>query len=240
MSHFIVADRKTDYLLLPSLEDWLNQDHLARFIVEVIDQLDLSKLTRPYAGRGSKAHPPATLRAIRVYGYATGVFSSRRLERATDDSVAFRSLAAGSHPDHDSLATFRRRFLDELSDRFVQVLAMAQEMKLLKLGVSVKLPKPRTSIRSPFASDSLIPSRIALTASSTSLMLVSGWHRAIWAMSSERVMPTFYVVCRCRTTRDLLFDCPLRTRTVGDVAAGGEKLPTTRLGRAMALPFLIL
>ncbi len=134
MSHFIVTDRKTDYLLPPSLDDWLNQDHLARFIVEVVDQLDLSKLTRQYAGRGSKAHHPATLLAILVYGYATGIFSSRRLERATYDSVAFRYIAAGSHPDHDSLATFRRRFLDELSELFVQVLAMAKEMKLLKLG----------------------------------------------------------------------------------------------------------
>ncbi len=134
MPHFIVADRKTDYLLPPSVEDWLNEDHLARFVVEVIDQLDLSNLTRQYAGRGSKAYHPATLLAILVYGYATGVFSSRRLEIATYDSVAFRYIAAGSHPDHDTLATFRRRFLDELADLFVQVLEMAQEMKLLKLG----------------------------------------------------------------------------------------------------------
>jgi transposase len=134
MSNFIVADRKTDYLLPPSLEDWLNEDHLARFVVEVIDQLDLSKLTRQYAGRGSKAHHPATLLAILVYGYATGVFSSRKLERATYDSVALRYIGAGSHPDHDTLASFRRRFLDELSELFVQVLEMAQEMKLLKLG----------------------------------------------------------------------------------------------------------
>jgi len=134
VSHFIVADRKTDYLLPPSLDDWLNEDHLARFVVEVVDQLDLSNLTRQYAGRGSKAHHPATLLAILVYGYATGVFSSRRLERATYDSVAFRYLAAGSHPDHDTLATFRRRFLGELEDLFAQVLEMAQEMKLLKLG----------------------------------------------------------------------------------------------------------
>ena len=134
MSHFIVTDRKTDYLLPPSLDDWLNEDHLARFVVEVVDQLDLSNLTRQYAGRGSKAHHPATLLAILVYGYATGVFSSRRLERATYDSVAFRYLAAGSHPDHDTLATFRRRFLGELEDLFAQVLEMAQEMKLLKLG----------------------------------------------------------------------------------------------------------
>ena len=134
MPPFIVTDRKTDYLLPPSLDDWLNQDHLARFIVEVVDQLDLSNLIRQYAGRGSKAYHPATLLAILVYGYATGIFSSRKLERATYDSVAFRFIAAGSHPDHDTLATFRSRFLNELSDLFVQILEMAQEMKLLKLG----------------------------------------------------------------------------------------------------------
>ena len=134
MSHFVLADRKTDYLLPPSLEDWLTQDHLARFVVEVIDQLDLSRLTRQYAGRGSKAYHPATLLAILVYGYSTGVFSSRKLQRATYDSVAFRYIAAGSHPDHDTLASFRRRFIDELAGLFVQVLEMATEMKLLKLG----------------------------------------------------------------------------------------------------------
>jgi transposase len=134
MSNFIVTDRKTVYLLPPSVSDWLGEDHLARFVVEVIDQLDLSNLTRQYAGRGSKAHHPATLLAILVYGYATGVFSSRRLERATYDSVAFRYIAANSHPDHDTLATFRRRFLDELASLFVQVLEYAQELKLLKLG----------------------------------------------------------------------------------------------------------
>ena len=134
MSNFIIADRKTDYLLPPSLEDWLNEGHLGRFVVEVIEQLDLSKLMRQYAGRGSKAHHPATLLAILVYGYATGVFSSRKLERATYDSVAFRYIAAGSHPDHDTLATFRRRFINELEGLFVQVLELAQEMKLLKLG----------------------------------------------------------------------------------------------------------
>ena len=111
-----------------------DEDHLARFVVEVIDQLDLSNLTRKYAGRGAKAHHPATLLAILVYGYATGVFSSRKLETATYDSVAFRYIAANTHPDHDTLATFRRRFLDELAALFVQVLEMAQEMKLLKLG----------------------------------------------------------------------------------------------------------
>jgi transposase len=123
MSRFITADRKTAYLLPPSVDDWLNADHLARFIVEVIEQLDLSQLVRQYAGRGSRAHHPAMLLAILVYGSATGVFSSRKLERATYDSVAFRFryIAAGSHPDHDALARFRRRFRGELENLFVQV-----------------------------------------------------------------------------------------------------------------------
>ena len=133
-SNFIPVDRETDYLLPPSVDNWLTQDHLARFVVEVIDGLDLSKLTRQYAGRGSKAHHPATLLAILVYGYCTGIFSSRKLEMATFDSVAFRFIAAGTHPDHDTLATFRRRFINELSGLFVQVLEMATEMRLLKLG----------------------------------------------------------------------------------------------------------
>ena len=134
MSRFILTDRKTAYLLPPSVDDWLAQDHLARFVVEVVDGLDLSNLTRQYAGRGSKAHHPATLLSLLVYGYATGVFSSRKIERATYDSVAFRYIAAGTHPDHDTLAVFRRRFLDELADLFVQVLEMAREMQAAAHG----------------------------------------------------------------------------------------------------------
>ena len=134
MADFVTVDRKTAYLLPPSLDDWLNQDHLARFIVEVIDGLDLTALTSQYAGRGTKAHHPATLLAILVYGYATGVFSSRKLERATYDSVAFRYIAGNSHPDHTTIASFRERFLQELQALFIQVLELAKEMKLLKLG----------------------------------------------------------------------------------------------------------
>ena len=134
MAGFVVVDRKTAYLMPPSVEDWLSDDHLARFIVEVIDGLDLTELTRQYTGRGSKAHHPATLLAILVYGYATGIFSSRKLERATYDSVAFRYIAKGSHPDHDTIATFRRRFLEQLKGLFLQVLELAKEMILLKVG----------------------------------------------------------------------------------------------------------
>lgn len=134
MSRFVTADRDTPYLFPPSVTDWLPEDHLARFVVEVVDQLDLSELTRQYAGRGSKAHHPAVLLSLLIYGYATGVFSSRKIERATYDSIAFRYLAANTHPDHDIIATFRRRFLPQLEALFVQVLLLAREMKLVKLG----------------------------------------------------------------------------------------------------------
>ncbi|MFN2410756.1 MAG: transposase, partial [Halomonas sp.] len=134
MSNFRSVDRHTAYLLPPSVDEWLPQDHLARFIVEVVDGLDLRTMVSAYRGRGSAAYHPSLLLALLIYGYATGVFSSRKIERATYDSVAFRFIAAGSHPDHDTLATFRRRFIDELAGLFVQVLDVAQEMKLLKLG----------------------------------------------------------------------------------------------------------
>jgi len=134
MSRFVPVDRETAYLLPPSVDEWLPRDHLARFVVEVIERLDLNDLVKQYAGRGSAAHHPAVLLGLLVYGYANGVHSSRKIERATYDSVAFRYVAANTHPDHDTLATFRRRFLKEVEALFVQVLMLAREMKLLKLG----------------------------------------------------------------------------------------------------------
>jgi transposase len=134
MSRFIPVNRQQQYLLPPSVDEWLPDNHLARFIVEVIDQLDLSRLVGRYRGRGSAAYHPSVLLALLVYGYATGVFSSRKIERATYDSVAFRFLSAETHPDHDTLANFRKTFLVELEDLFVQVLSLAQTMKLVKLG----------------------------------------------------------------------------------------------------------
>jgi transposase len=127
-------DRQTGYLLPPSVEDWLPEDHLARFVVEVIAQLDLSELGRAYAGRGKAAYHPEVLLGLLVYGYAAGVFSSRKIERATYDSVALRYIAANTHPDHDTLATFRKRFASQIEKLFVQVLLVAKEMKRVKLG----------------------------------------------------------------------------------------------------------
>jgi transposase len=128
MSIFRAIDRDTGFLLPPSVDEWLPEKHLARFVVEVIDGLDLRNMCRSYRGTGSACYHPALLLGILVYGYATGVFSSRRLERATYDSVAFRFIASNDHPDHDTIATFRRRFLKDIEALFVQVLLLAREM----------------------------------------------------------------------------------------------------------------
>jgi transposase len=134
MSNFRTIDRQTGYLLPPSVDEWLPEKHLARFVVEVIDGLDLRAMSGEYRGSGSAPYHPRMLLGLLVYGYATGVFSSRKLERATYDSVAFRFIAANDHPDHDTLATFRRRFLKPIEELFVQVLLLAREMGVLKMG----------------------------------------------------------------------------------------------------------
>ena len=134
MSNFREFDRETRFLLPPSLDEWLPEQHLARFVVEVIDGLDLSAMVKSYRGTGSAGYHPVLLLGLLVYGYATGVFSSRKLERATYDLVAFRFIAVNQHPDHDTIATFRRRFLKDIEALFVRVLELAREMGLLKLG----------------------------------------------------------------------------------------------------------
>jgi transposase len=134
MSNFRTIDRQSGFLLPPSVDEWLPEKHLARFVVEVIDGLDLRAMSGVYRGSGSASYHPRMLLGILVYGYATGVFSSRKLERATYDSVAFRFVAANDHPDHDTIASFRRRFLGDIEKLFVQVLLLAREMGVLKLG----------------------------------------------------------------------------------------------------------
>lgn len=134
MANFRPVDRATPFLLPPSVEDWLPKDHLARFVVDIVDQLDLSALTRQYRGTGSAAYHPTLMLGLLIYGYCTGVYSSRRIEAATHESIAFRYIAVNEQPDHDSLCAFRQRFLKEIEVLFVQVLCIARQMKLLKLG----------------------------------------------------------------------------------------------------------
>jgi len=131
---FIPVDRDTPYIFPPSVQDYLPDDHLARFVVDIVDQLDLNHLSAAYSGRGSKPFHPAMLVALLFYGYSTGVFSSRKLEKATYDSIAFRYICANTNPDHDTIASFRKRFLKELGALFVEILVVGEAMGLVKLG----------------------------------------------------------------------------------------------------------
>lgn len=117
-----------------TIRECLSADHLARFIVAVIVLLDLSAIYAAYALVGGKAYAPEMLLGLLFYGYATGVFSSRKIEKATYESIPFRFIAGGWHPDHDTIANFRKTFLAEITDLFAQVLVIAHEMGLLKLG----------------------------------------------------------------------------------------------------------
>ncbi len=131
---FQVVDRNIRHDLPEFVEDLLPEDHLARFIVEIVDKLDLGPLRAAYAGRGSKPYDPGMLLSLIFYGYVTGVRSSRKIETATYDSIAFRYIAANSHPDHDTIASFRLRFFDQIRECFVGILEVAQEMGFRKIG----------------------------------------------------------------------------------------------------------
>jgi transposase len=126
------------YLLLPpDLREWLPEGHLALFVSDVVDELDLSQILDEYEkgdGRGYPPYHPVMMVKLLVYGYSTGVFSSRKIERATVVDVAFRVLSANQHPDHDSIATFRKRHLQALAGLFVQVLRLCEKAGLIMLG----------------------------------------------------------------------------------------------------------
>jgi transposase len=131
---FKTADYDATLDVTVRLGDCLPPDHLARFVVDTIAQLDLATIYARYAARGGQPYAPEILLGLLFYGYATGVFSTRKIERATAETVPFRFIAGNFHPDHDTLATFRKTFLPELKDLFVQVLLVAQLTGVLKLG----------------------------------------------------------------------------------------------------------
>jgi len=131
---FKTVDYEAALDLTVRLGDCLPPDHLARFVVNSVALLDLSALYARYGSRGGEPYAPEVLLALILYGYATGTFSSRKMERATYESVPFRFIAGNRHPDHDTIAAFRATFLPDLKDLFVQVLLLAQEAGVLTLG----------------------------------------------------------------------------------------------------------
>lgn len=130
-------DLEQPILLSPNVRDWLPEDHLAFFISDLVDSLDLKDIYRVYLdkdGRGAPPYEPRMLVKLLLYAYCVGVFSSRQIERATYENLAFRALSADQHPDHDSLAAFRKRHLHALAGLFLQVLQLAQRAGLVKMG----------------------------------------------------------------------------------------------------------
>ena len=133
-TRFVPVDRDTPLLLPPNLRDWVPADHLVHFIVDAVEALDLRRVRVNTRGTGSEQYPPHLLLGWLVYSYATGIFGSRRIEQSTYDSVPVRLLTADTHPDHDTLCTFRRENKDLLTESFVKVLQLAQQLKVLKVG----------------------------------------------------------------------------------------------------------
>ena len=131
---FRTADYEKTLNLQVSLRDVLLPDHLARFIVDVIAQLELNEIYNQYSDQGAPPYAPEVLLGLLFYGYATGVFSSRKIEKATHEVIPFRFIAGDMHPDHDTIAHFRKQFLAELKELFIQILLIAQEMGHLQLG----------------------------------------------------------------------------------------------------------
>ena len=135
MGHrFKNTDRNTPLLLPPDLRDWVAEDDLVHFVIQAVERLPLSTFAVNDKGCGDEQYPPHTMLALLIYCYANGIFSSRRIERATYRDVAVRYLTADTHPDHDTICVFRRNNFEAIATSFVDVLELARELKLLQLG----------------------------------------------------------------------------------------------------------
>ena len=135
MSKFIDCERNQAFLLPPDLRDWIPEDDLAHFVIEAVERVEMSAFKVNHRGTGSVQYHPRMMLALLIYCYANGIFSSRRIERATHRDIGVRFVAANVHPDHDTIATFRRDNLAAFGESFLQVLLLAKELKLVKVGL---------------------------------------------------------------------------------------------------------
>ena len=133
-ARFVNIDHDTPLLLPPDLRDWVPADHLVHFIMDAVGLLDLSAARVNPSGSGSEQYPPSLMLGLLIYSYATGTFSSRKIERNTHEQVAVRLLCADHHPDHDSLCVFRRENRALLASSFHQVLESAARIRVLRVG----------------------------------------------------------------------------------------------------------
>jgi transposase len=133
-TRFVPIDRETPLLLPPDLRDWVPAGHLVHFVLDAVAALDLRCVKVNERGTGSEQYPPPMMLALLIYSYASGTFSSRRIEQSTYDSVPVRLLTADTHPDHNTICTFRRENQALLSESFVKVLQLAQQVQVLQFG----------------------------------------------------------------------------------------------------------
>jgi transposase len=135
--NFITADREQVLLITPALVDWLADEHFVWTVLGAVEQMDLAAFYGAYRanGQGRAAYDPRMLLSLLLYAYATGVSSSRQIERCCEVDVAFKLITAMRVPDHSTIAEFRRRHQDAIADVFVQVLALCAEAGLVKAGV---------------------------------------------------------------------------------------------------------
>ena len=135
MSKFVDCGRDQAFLLPPDLRDWIPEDDLAHFVIEAVERVDMGAFKVNRRGTGSAQYHPRMMLALLIYCYASGSFSSRRIERATRRDIGVCFVAANNHPDHDTIATFRRDNMAAVAESFLQVLLLAKELKLVKVGV---------------------------------------------------------------------------------------------------------
>jgi transposase len=133
-TRFVTVDRNTPMLLPPDLREWVPEDDMVHFVIEAVGGLNLPRLKVNRRGSGSEQYPPKMMLALLIYCYANGIFSSRRIERATWRDVAVRFLTGDTHPDHDTICRFRRENFEAVSEAFLQVLQLARAMGVLKVG----------------------------------------------------------------------------------------------------------
>lgn len=133
-TRFVNVDRRTPLLLPQDLREWVPADDMVHFVIEAVEGMNLWKLRVNERGTGSEQYPPSMMLALLVYCYANGIFSSRRIERASYRDVAVRYLTGDTHPDHDTIAKFRRENLEAVADCFVAILELARELGVLRVG----------------------------------------------------------------------------------------------------------
>ena len=136
-ARFVNIDRETPMLLPVDMREWVRGDDLAHFVLEAVEGMELGVAAINQRGSGSEQYPPGMMMALLLYCYASGIFSSRRIEAASHWHVSVRYLAGNTHPDHDTIANFRRVNRELVQRSFVRVLELAREMGLLQMGTIV-------------------------------------------------------------------------------------------------------